>query len=317
MEKEKLQNRLILIDDWPIDETAYPEGSREKDAIFCPSNVEYDFLIPSHRYLFKRSFKRYPAQFWVEVAAYKIGCLMNVKVPPAYVAFNNKTGKVGALIEWFYGYPGHPPTRYFSGAVYMQLFIKNFDLKSGEQHNFITLKTISTALQKQGALLQHDWLEHWVKVFTFDAIIGNTDRHQENWGLIWWLKEDKLHKTSFSPAFDNGTSMGHEIIEDNFSKFDNLNYLRRYVERGTHHMKWSRSDDKKCGHVEMLLRIVENDPTKRDIILSCLNFGPDDLNLLFSELTDYNTPDPLTRNRAEFIIRLVEFRKNLILSTLK
>jgi hypothetical protein len=28
------------------------------------------------------------------------------------------------------------------------------------------------------------WLELWVKMFTFDALIGNTDRHQNNWGII-------------------------------------------------------------------------------------------------------------------------------------
>lgn len=33
----------------------------------------------------------------------------------------------------------------------------------------------------------------------FDAIIGNTDGHHENWGII--VKDTKKH---FSPIYDNG-----------------------------------------------------------------------------------------------------------------
>jgi hypothetical protein len=38
----------------------------------------------------------------MEIFAYQFGCLIDVSVPPAFVAKNSKTGESGALIEWFY-----------------------------------------------------------------------------------------------------------------------------------------------------------------------------------------------------------------------
>jgi hypothetical protein len=54
----------------------------------------------------------------------------------------------------------------------------------------------------------------WAKALTFDALIGNTDRHQDNWGIIITRQTEapnKIKKMRISPVFDNGTSMGHEI----------------------------------------------------------------------------------------------------------
>jgi hypothetical protein len=43
----------------------------------------------------------------------------------------------------------------------------------------------------------------------FDALIGNTDRHHENWGLI--------NNERLSPLYDNGISLGWRIEEKDSS----------------------------------------------------------------------------------------------------
>ncbi|MEX2398299.1 MAG: hypothetical protein WD491_14775, partial [Balneolales bacterium] len=165
----------------------YPEGQREKLLLISPEKACPDFCVPQHRYLFKESFHRYKDQFWAEVLAYKVGCLMNKSVPPAFVAFNSETEVCGALIEWFYT----SKSKYFSGGEVMTRMIPGFDREKGRQHNFETVEVYSSALSKQG-IIQTDWLQYWAKTFVFDALIGNTDRHQDNWGWLTHRRKNLL-----------------------------------------------------------------------------------------------------------------------------
>src|SRR3990172_6574438 len=212
-------SEVIDISTWHPDSEfdPYPKGARAKNAVFSPQNGAPAFIIPDHRYLFKHSSHRYPEQFWIEIIAYFIGGLMSVPVPPAFVAYNSKSQQSGALIEWFYGYPGEQQVRYIDGGEYMVRLIPNYDRVKGAQHNFRAVSSLAQALAASGRLSE-DWIGYWCKVFIFDALIGNTDRHQDNWGILWKGIGFKKACTSFSPAFDNGTAMGGEIIERNFAK---------------------------------------------------------------------------------------------------
>ncbi len=89
---------------WTEDEefARYPEGARAKTACFPPAGPLPDYIKPRRRYLFKRSREAFPEQFWAEIAAYHIGGLLEVEVPPAYPAVNSSSGQCAALIEWFY-----------------------------------------------------------------------------------------------------------------------------------------------------------------------------------------------------------------------
>ncbi len=62
---------LIDVAAWSADDSfaTYPEGARDKRALFPPANCALPFIKKSRRYLFKLSDKRYPEQFWGEVVA--------------------------------------------------------------------------------------------------------------------------------------------------------------------------------------------------------------------------------------------------------
>ena len=118
----------------------YPGGARNKSLLNSPSQSEFDFIIPNHRYLFKHSFDRHPDQFWTEIIAYQIGCMMEIPVPPTFVAFDSDNNVCSALIEWFVGYPGQPEDRFFAGGDIMVSIIHGFDRKKGRQHNFSSIE---------------------------------------------------------------------------------------------------------------------------------------------------------------------------------
>ena len=114
-----VQPVAIDVADWQLDDlfSSYPEGARSKNAFFAPEPVPFDFIKAGRRYMFKKSVKRYPDQYWGEVVAYQVGDMLGVTVPPAYAAFNSKNGQSGALIEWFYE---DGQASLVSGGNYMQ-----------------------------------------------------------------------------------------------------------------------------------------------------------------------------------------------------
>ncbi|RYG85650.1 MAG: hypothetical protein EON59_11765 [Alphaproteobacteria bacterium] len=106
--------------------------------------------------------------------------------------------------------------RFVHGVEYMKRLIPDFDVKSGKQHNIRTVLSLLNAIR--GHRKMPSPILHWGRTFAFDALIGNTDRHQENWGLLWSNAGGQM-RVRFSPAFDNGTSLGHEQTEAALAKF--------------------------------------------------------------------------------------------------
>jgi hypothetical protein len=232
--KLQLSNELVDISNWEGEEESfvYPVGAREKKLLYCPSYSSLNFLEPGHRYLFKLSAKRCPEQFWIEIFAYRLGFRMEVDVPPAFVAFDSKSNQFGALSRWFLEDSASDQKikieKFESGGDILQGHLHNFDRKKGGKHNFLTIAQI---FERDFLNLNKEWRQSWAKIFIFDALIGNTDRHQDNWGLISGLDEKKR----ISPAFDNGTSMGYEIKEDKFDfRTSHEMAIIRYITRSTY-----------------------------------------------------------------------------------
>ncbi len=312
-QKKQLRDQLVDVAGWRENEEIepYQEGARQKSRINCPEIPPFPFLIPNHTYLFKQSNSRYCAQFWVEIIAYRLGCLMNVPVPPAFIGIDNQRQIGGAIIEWFYNYPGNPREEYIPGGDLFQKQVPNYERKKGEKHNFSDLIEII----KQRNLAQN-WQEEWAKIFCFDALIGNTDRHQDNWGIMHY--EDRDY---FSPAFDNGTAMGHEITEENLIK--KCNALETYVlaRRATHHIKWHRKDISKMKHFDFLKRLIVNYPDMKAYMRPCINFSlqsfADEMDELLKLSNTLSKPyAKLTNERAKFIIKLIECRQEQALEIL-
>ena len=229
-------NIPIVIDNWQRDDTyegVYPSGARVKDAYFSPKEPEDRCIKSNWRYLFKLSRRRFPWQFWCEIIAYRFGCIIGVDVPPAHIGYSKKyehgVDTYAALIEWFYD---DKEKRYISGGQIMVQLIENFDRDTGKEHNLETIRQFFS---------DHDEiLKYWAEVLTFDTLIGNIDRHQDNWGFIIERSEKQsIGSITTSPAFDNGTALCYEILEHKIDNFDDTDKLERYLtgRYAKHHMK--------------------------------------------------------------------------------
>lgn len=319
---EQKTNEAVDIASWAIGGSFayYPDGTRAKFEVFCPNKTPYTFLIPNHRYLFKKTFERKSGevnyeQFWIEIIAYKLGRILGIEVPPAFVACYEdpmrKRLEYASLIEWYYNYPGETGCRLDRGGDFMSRAIPSYERKKGKQHNFQTIKYIFTEW-----LEVKDWKHKWAEMLLFDAIIGNTDRHQENWEVYSYFAQDGNLIEELSPAFDNGTAMGYEILPDDLAK--KLSNLEVYINKGTHHMKWELADTRNAGHFELLKKIIAIFPETEDTIKAKLKTDISSISKDITQLTRFeihNKSYKLTQERADFITKLIEFRYSKVRET--
>lgn len=287
--------------------TQYPEGARDKTFLYCLSPAPYNFLKPGHQYFFKLSSHRYPEQFWVEIFAYILSIKMGIEVPPTFVAYDSsRAGQCGALIEWFLK---SAEEKYIAGGDYCQQYFKNFDRKKGTQHSFEIIIEIFSDLETHHKL-QNEWKVFWAKTLAFDALIGNTDRHQDNWGVI----RNADGEMRIAPVFDNGTSMGIEIFPKNFHLFESNDYLEKYVAKGKHHMKWNL-EDREQGHCELLQKLINRYPETRLTIINLLNrVDKKVFENILDNLVQFKISTPLSVERAHFMLKLLEFRHQRLLN---
>ena len=57
-------------------------------------------------------------------------------------------------------------------------------------------------------------IESFLKMLVFDYLIGNSDRHQNNWAIII-----KNHKMEWSPLYDNSSSLCAYVLEEQIESY--------------------------------------------------------------------------------------------------
>lgn len=306
----------INVSNWKMDDEfpVYPEGARDKSLFYSPEHSSHRFLVPNHRYLYKRAVRRHPEQFWTEIIAYHVGCLLSIPVPPAFVAFDDNNKTCGALIEWFLNYPEqNEEERFVAGGDIMLHFIPSYDRKKGQQHHFTTIERYLGILEKSNNIEMAEWRLFWCDMLLFDALIGNTDRHQDNWGLLWQRITNSKWKVRMAPVFDNGTSLGYEILETKMADFFILNRMQRYIDKGRHHIRYQLNDKQSAQHIELLVLLANKYPAMLQRMKNKLTaFDITRLKATINYCAGFNIPISLTEKRADFVCHLIESRYSAI-----
>ncbi|MYH50548.1 MAG: hypothetical protein F4151_13755 [Gammaproteobacteria bacterium] len=88
-----------------------------------------------------------------------------------------------------------------------------------------------------------------------DALIGNTDRHHENWGVVRRRKEDQW-RGGIAPSFDHASSLGRELRDERRRILLEESEVGRYVERGRGAVFWSGDERKGPSPLELVRRAI-------------------------------------------------------------
>ena len=94
-------------------------------------------------------------------------------------------------------------------------------------------------------------LTQLAEYMVLDAVITNTDRHHENWGLRFKLAVDSFPFT-IAPSFDHASSLGRECLDSRAESILKSDEVGKYVLRARGGVYWRSTDAKGANPLELV-----------------------------------------------------------------
>jgi len=285
------ETTVINLQDWQfLPFSAVPIGKRVKNTVINPEDNSV--------YYFKEPELKYPWEHWTEIAASKIGAHLDFNVLDYNIGiYGDRVGCISKSMT-------EPEDELIHGQQFLTQIKPKFDKKKGSDHSF---QLINVVFQDPNLYAQFG---EFLKMIVFDAIIGNRDRHQQNWGVIrtvrvamkkgkidahtfrkernFWnfilniLKGqtglDSLIKNidikeeySFTPFFDNGNCLGYNLTNEAINIYlQNEEKLKTYL-FGKKATSHIKWENENLTHIELLRKVSEIYPNGiNGIIGECL-----------------------------------------------
>ncbi|SFS98233.1 HipA domain-containing protein [Sphingobacterium wenxiniae] len=282
--------------------------------------------------------KYYKDEFWSEIIAYQIGYTLGLNILRYDVALSN--GQIGCISPSMIDINKE---QLVEVGRYMITYNPDFSPENNVTRNEYTYDLLSRTLD-------HFQLAHYKKAFLqtliFDALIGNSDRHQENWAFIsdsfnpdedidiqpmlTRIKKEKKFRYNdtlinkefelrrqkirdIAPIYDSGSSLGRELTEERVKKMLlDKQMLAAYITRGTSELHWNTKQ--KVSHITLVRLLKETEP--KDLFEIASHFLKKwDENKIYNLITtlDQVLPDEhsfykISPERKELIFKLLTLR---------
>lgn len=163
---------LFLIDEqWTEQPWFNTGGTRAKSYLQGPDNKFYYFKKSQ-----LREGRDYTYEFWNEIIAYELGSMLGLNVLKYNIAIYK--GSIGCMCESMIN---NEYEELIEGIKYLQAFSPSYDPTKKEHQTWYTFDLIENALDAANIKYLIDDI---INIIVFDSIIGNGDRHQENWAVI-------------------------------------------------------------------------------------------------------------------------------------
>jgi hypothetical protein len=205
---------------------------------FMGSKRKFWFWYQDAMWLFKQA-RPNTGEHWAEKVASEIAGL--VRLPTHEVVLATFEGRPGCAVKSFL----NPYEVLVHGNELLAGVIKGYDKdkqRGQADHNFQNIVTTLESLFP-GEKARESASLRMVGYLVFDALVGNTDRHHENWGVVLKLLREPQRKgvapgppalqVALAPTFDHGSSLGRELLEDRARQFASEPAgIRHYIRKG-------------------------------------------------------------------------------------
>jgi hypothetical protein len=165
-------SQLFDISDWTEQRWWNTGGTRNKKIYLNPED--------NSLYYFKQSLKKenkdYKYEFWSEIISSQIGALCEFDILEYHLAVRNTDA--GCLSKSMIDSENE---ELIEGGKYIQAYDNRFNPDDRKLRNQYDFELIINTLKE---FLLEDHYKDIAEVLVFDALIGNSDRHQENWAFI-------------------------------------------------------------------------------------------------------------------------------------
>ncbi|WP_209399808.1 HipA domain-containing protein [Pseudozobellia sp. WGM2] len=160
-----------------------------------------------HGFFAKYGGKSYPHESVLEYTINKIGEYLGLEMNKTRLAIIN--GQIRFLSQDFIKknkkliHGIEVITEYFEDEE----FVQKLNQDRSERRKYLTFEIVETAIQKVYPRSADIILKSLVKLITYDAIVGNNDRHFYNWGLIGDVLKINKNPPKFSPIYDTARAL--------------------------------------------------------------------------------------------------------------
>ncbi|WP_412986574.1 hypothetical protein [Pontimicrobium sp. IMCC45349] len=177
---ENLTPVFIDITKWHKIPYSSTGGTRAKNIYVFPEDQKEYFFKGSKK--LKNGKFKYPTEFWSEIVASKVGQMLGFNLLDYDIGFDeNDEQQIGCLSK---SMVEHTENKLSEGVDFLRGFDSSYNPRKDETR--YTLEFIKNALTY---FELSEFTPHFIEMLIFDAIIGNSDRHQENWGFISKFRE--------------------------------------------------------------------------------------------------------------------------------
>lgn len=308
------------------------KGTRSKCVVINPDN--------NTDYYFKTSMikegKNYKYEFWSEIIASEIGRALGFNVLEYNIAKHGDD--VGCLSQ--------------SMNTDGQSLTEGTNILTGYDNTYTPQDKISYSAYTfdfiHKALKHYHWEESIndiIKVVIFDSIIGNSDRHQENWGFITTINPPPLVKDTnntlvgkltsllrakkndvndieknnglvpmqgwFAPIYDSGCCLAREKLDEDVVKLlHNTLMFESYINRGKSEIRWGEKGEK-LNHFSLIKEIRKKHGGIVDAEINRVTkvFNQDNIQEIIFNIDNALPKElnsyALTEERKELILKLI------------
>lgn len=240
-------------------------------------------------------------EIWTEYIAYKLGTFLSLDIPQAMPATVN--GNYGILIKSFL-------ERGEAGMSAIELTEARDVLYFPEIPRFHNIGVIKYLLNLNN-FTDGTWIK-FKQMLIFDALIGNNDRHDENWGILYDFKTQKF---KLAPIYDNASCLTSGENETRILELlNNESMLERYIINGRPpNLYLSKDDSTHYKHFEIIRHLAEIEPDSTIGLISDM-VKKDYLEYtksILAQIKQIDVPEiyQMSNNRLDLIYKILEIRK--------
>jgi len=220
-------------------------------------------------YYAKFGSKSYPHESVIEYVINKIGESLGLKMNETKLVIIN--GQIRFLSKDFI----NKGKRLIHGteilAEYFEDkdFIEEINKDRKKRRELLTFDEVVKALNYVYKDEASKLIKSLIQLITFDAIVGNNDRHFYNWGVIGDITRDEKNPVEFAPIYDSARGLlwnesEEEVIRIHNQSLTDISIIDGYCNRSK--PRFSFIDNPKGNHFELISYLLENDSYRKLVV---------------------------------------------------
>ena len=229
-----------------------PEEMGSKRKVWC--RIDGLRSVPGGQWLFKFP-QANTGQHWAEKIASEVAA--RLETPHAAVRLACIESEKGSMCQSFLDYG----QGLIHGNELLGEGIAGYDPDKKYGQSDHTLDNIWHVLESWDRFAgeQLKAKDQFAEYLVLDALVGNTDRHHENWGIVLTV-DGATWSIALAPSFDHASSLGRELLDARRDRLISQGQVGSYVERGKGGICWSGTDRRAPSPLDLIRRGARRHP---------------------------------------------------------